>query len=176
MQEMRMYGSKKHPVWASIMAAGLALMIVAPWRLSSAEPPAPVEQLAASPLRLMPQLGIGHVTAIAISPDGRQVVMACDNTMAYLWDTATGQLLRTLTHRFHISSVAFSPDGRLVLIGGQVGEVFFWEAATGRLERTLQVHKGGVNSIAFSPDGQQILTGSRARPFSSANSIDNKVN
>jgi WD40 repeat protein len=75
-----------------------------------------------------------------------------------LWDTATGQELRTLTEQDEpISSVAFSPDGRQLAVGSLNGIVQLWDPTNGQV---LQVIKAeGVNCLAFSPDGKRLATG-----------------
>jgi WD40 repeat protein len=40
-------------------------------------------------VRLMPQLGMGDVTSVAFSPDGRSVLTGSDGKTARLWDAGT---------------------------------------------------------------------------------------
>ena len=78
-----------------------------------------------------------------------------------LWDTATGELLRTFErYTENVTSVAFSPDGTRVLSGSADKTMKIWDAVTGALLRIFEGHTGSVNSVAFSPDGLHLLSGS----------------
>ena len=72
---------------------------------------------------------------MAFSPDGRNFASGSTDNTIRIWDTDTGELLRTLTaHSDWIYSVAFSPDGSTIASGGiweggWIGEgtVLLWE-------------------------------------------------
>jgi WD40 repeat protein len=100
-----------------------------------------------------------HVTAVAFSPDGGQVLTGSPDHAMKLWDAATGALIRHFEgHSFHVNSVAFSPDGRRI-VSGSDSKVRLWNTATGALLRTFPVNAGVTNSVTFSPSGQRILSG-----------------
>jgi WD40 repeat protein len=102
-----------------------------------------------------------HVNAVAFSPDGIRVLSGSADRTLKLWDTATGQLLRTFEgHLEPISSVAFSPDGARVLSGSWDKTLKLWDAATGQLLHTFEGHSQKVTSVAFSPDGDLLVSGS----------------
>ena len=63
--------------------------------------------------------------AMAFSPDGR-VLATITHETAHLWDPATGQHVRTLTHKDFLQCVAFSPDGRMLATGGDESTVRLW--------------------------------------------------
>src|SRR5207248_9749850 len=79
----------------------------------------------------------GSVCSVAYSPDGRLLAAASWDSTATLWDSATGQLLRTLLNPIVLNSLAFSPDGRRLATGDEDGAVKLWDPATGREILTL---------------------------------------
>jgi WD40 repeat protein len=106
----------------------------------------------------------GHsvrLSAVAFSPDGRQIVSGSGDETIKIWDAATGQEEKTLAgHSDLISAVAFSPNGRQIVSGSYDQTIKIWDAAIGQEEKTLAGHSGSVNAVAFSPDGRQIVSGS----------------
>jgi WD40 repeat protein len=117
--------------------------------------------------------------SIAFSPDGKWLaaglwaggkdgVSSPGNDIA-VWDTATGELTRTLQgHAEGVLAVAFSPDGKLLASGGWEGVVKVWDVASGRERATLDFpalrkRLGAANpicveSVTFSPDGRTLVT------------------
>ncbi|KFZ19764.1 hypothetical protein V501_00497, partial [Pseudogymnoascus sp. VKM F-4519 (FW-2642)] len=107
----------------------------------------------------------GHsssVSAVAFSPDGKQIASSSDdNETIKLWDARTGGLQKTLAgHLGSVMAVAFSPDGKQIASGSYDETIKLWDARTGGLQKTLAGHSGWVWAIAFSPDGKQIASGS----------------
>jgi len=112
----------------------------------------------------------GEIDSVAISPDGRFVLLGSTEVLRisfveyswdytlHLWDIKTGAYLRTLKgHTGSISSVAFSPDGRFALSGSLDNTLRLWDIKTGECLRTLEGH----TPVAISPDGRFVLSGSR---------------
>lgn len=66
-----------------------------------------------------------------------------------IWDTATGQCLRTLVHEDNapVTSVRFSPNGKFVLAWTLDSCVRLWNYVEGRCLKTYQGHKNGKYSI-----------------------------
>ena len=67
-----------------------------------------------------------------------------------IWDTATGQCLRTLVHEDNapVSSVRFSPNGKFVLAWTLDACVRLWNYVEGRCVKTYQGHKNSKFSLA----------------------------
>ena len=102
---------------------------------------------------------------VAFSPDGTRFAVATAGRPGNvgMWDTGTGQQLRTFVGPTQASTrVRFSPDGRRVAAGGFDGTAWVWDVGTGAAELTL-AHPGRVNAVAFSaagrPGGPLIATG-----------------
>jgi WD40 repeat protein len=83
-------------------------------------------------LRSLPiwQAILGRVTCGAFSPDGRQLVSACNVTTIKLWDPLTGEERTTLRGRARVVyTLAFSPVGLVMASGDSGNVVHVWQAA-----------------------------------------------
>jgi WD40 repeat protein len=99
---------------------------------------------------------------VAYSPDGLNLVTASSDGTIKLWDTRSGQELRTLRgHQSDVTDVAFSPDGRIVASASADGTARLWDAATGEVIKVLEGHTSIVLAVAFSPDGARLATASQ---------------
>jgi WD40 repeat protein len=102
------------------------------------------------------------LTGVAFVPGDKIIASADYYGNVYLWDRASGQMLRQLTDRpGHIIAVA--PDGKLLATFGRSTSVQLWSIATGQLVRSLNAAKrkikGGPqgSALAFSPDGKLLV-------------------
>jgi hypothetical protein len=76
-----------------------------------------------------------------------------------LWDTRTGELLRTLQgHEGRVSSCAFSGDGARVVSAGHDGTVRLWDARTGELLRITATSPQG--HCVWTPNDNRIIEAS----------------
>jgi murein L,D-transpeptidase YafK len=104
----------------------------------------------------------GEVTSTAFVADGRQVLSGAKDKTVKLWDTATGQILKSFEgHTEDVLSVALSSDGRFALAGSDDKTLKLWDAGTGQLLKSLEGHADAVTSVAFSPDSQKVLSASK---------------
>jgi WD40 repeat protein len=75
----------------------------------------------------------GPAWAVAVTPDGRQIVTGGRDGTARLWDRTSGQLQTTLTgHTGWVTAVAVTPDGRQIVTGGDDGAIRVWNRRSGR--------------------------------------------
>jgi WD40 repeat protein len=101
----------------------------------------------------------GIVNVAAFSPDGRFVLTAGADGIAYLWDTDTGQAVGPpVVHRGPITSASFSPDGSRFVTAGVDGIAQILSTATGLASCPALSHDDTINAIAFSPDGHLVAT------------------
>ena len=104
----------------------------------------------------------GPVLSVTFRPKGdEQLVTACEDGTAQLWDATTGALLMTLTgHQGAIRSAEFSRDGTRIVTASDDGTARLWSSDSGEVELTLRGHYAPVQYATFSPDGQIVLTAS----------------
>ncbi len=121
----------------------------------------------------------GHtsdVLSVCFSPDGKYLATGSVDNSVKIWNTETGNVMRTLTgHQYSVysdysdysvysvysvNSVCFSPDGK-TLASVNYQEIKIWNTETGQEIRTLTGHTSFVNSVCFSPDGKYLASGSR---------------
>ncbi len=100
------------------------------------------------------------VSDIEFSPDGRQILTACLDNAARLWDARGRKPLDTaFSHSGPIAAVQFSPDGGQVLTASADQTARVWDARSGRALVELRQHEGPVRCARFSPDGKLVVTG-----------------
>jgi WD40 repeat protein len=107
-----------------------------------------------------PTLSVLRSNSAAFSPDGTRL-LTWGNSIAGLWDIATGDALATPEKNVDglFRSEHSSPDGTRVLTGSLDGTGRLWDAASGAGLAMLRDHDCVIKSAAFSPDGTRVLTG-----------------
>ena len=104
-----------------------------------------------------------HIKVVVISPDGKSLATASDNSSfaLRLWDPATGLCRQTLQgHSHRLEMIAFSPDGKTLVSGSDDCTIQIWDATTGAHRQTLKGHSNSVRMIAFSPDSKLLASNS----------------
>jgi WD40 repeat protein len=122
------------------------------------------------------------VTALAFTPDGKQLVAGGHYELT-VWDVASGKLLKRLrTRPERATALAFLPDGKLALAGGRPGQegnvVVYDLNAPGKVENGVTFLDGVADAkvlvrqlldtddvvycLAVSPDGKRLAAGNSA--------------
>ncbi|MCF2147802.1 hypothetical protein IQ276_015505 [Desmonostoc muscorum LEGE 12446] len=109
----------------------------------------------------------GHsnsVNAVAVTPNGQQVISASRDNTLKVWNLATGEELFTLTgHSDSVNAIAVTPNGQQVISASLDSTLKVWNLATGEELFTLTGHSDWVNAVAVTPNGQQVISASRDR-------------
>lgn len=114
----------------------------------------------------------GKLNAVAISPDSNIVALggwtqfnngsktpSNDGHSIYLFDRASGHLLRRLTGLQNvINSLDFSPDGRTLAVGLGKSGIRLFSIADGRLHAQDQDYGAASYSVQFNTDGTRLVT------------------
>lgn len=106
------------------------------------------------------QLYTNPINALAVSPDGHQLVIAGGDTRVRVLDWRGTLPARVLTgHTNSVEHLAFAPDGEVLATAGEDGAVKLWDMKVGSERATLKAHSNSVRAVAFSPDGLTLLSG-----------------
>ena len=88
----------------------------------------------------------------AVSPDGKLIASAQDSDV-YIWNAATGKVIKTLSTGYLVRDIAFSPDGQTVAVSTMF-TVAIWDIRTGKVKENIPTQD--PYGIAFSPDGKTL--------------------
>jgi WD40 repeat protein len=102
----------------------------------------------------------GGVVSASFSPTEPILLTASWDRTARLWNTVTGDFLRTLEHGEGVRFAAFSPDGKQAVTASRDGAARIWNVADGQPVGEPLRHRAGLRSASFSPDGALIVTAS----------------
>lgn len=101
----------------------------------------------------------GWVAAVAFSPAGDQLAVACaDHTTRVLKASDGSEQLALRGHDDRVLAVRFAPSGKQLATGSMDGDAAVWDAATGTCLRRLSGHRGAVMAVAYAPTGERLAT------------------
>lgn len=108
--------------------------------------------------RLSLQGHIQQVTSLAFSPNGETIATGSDDWTIRIWDTTTGDLLRTAyLHAGKVKAIAYSLSGDLLASVGTDNHLILQDSVTGQVKQDIQGISG--LSIVFSPAQESFVVG-----------------
>ncbi|CAN5144072.1 hypothetical protein BH11PLA2_BH11PLA2_41130 [soil metagenome] len=108
------------------------------------------------PVKIIPASD-NEVNALAFNADGSKFAAAGADSKVRIWNTATGELLHTMTASAIIHNLAFL--GMDIVITRSPKQVTFWNATTGSEEGEPIMLVSESASMAVSPDGKKLAVG-----------------
>ena len=102
----------------------------------------------------------GPIRALAISPDGNELLSGSFDTTAIHWSLKTDTAEQVL--RYHadaVNAVVVMKDRRMITAGAD-GRIAVWTAGQPQPDRVLEGHGAPIVSLAVSPDGSLLASAS----------------
>ncbi|WP_433612560.1 WD40 repeat domain-containing protein [Dactylosporangium sp. CA-139114] len=104
----------------------------------------------------------GHITGVAVSPDGRIAATAGWDHTLRTWETVTGRTLALVTdQQSRFSGCALTPDGRTVAATAFDGTVTRHDALTGEPGLRIRLPVNLPGAIAVGAEGAVVYAGAR---------------
>ena len=151
-------GTPSHPSWTALDPTGRPLVLLQRFTELHLLDGRTLETLHAFRLT-------GWIHSGSLSEDGTRVLAARgapggeDPHTAWLWDTATGEVVHILRgHEDHLVQAAFAPGGSMLLTSGRDRTVRLWDPETGGQIHLLDGLEDEPSRSGFSPDGQYVYT------------------
>lgn len=109
---------------------------------------------------------LGHtkgVRDINFTTDGSRFVSVGYDKIIRLWDTETGQVLRTLNNgKQHYCGVLHPEEDKqnVLMSGCQDKKIYQWDLETGDVMQEYNYHLGAVNAVTFFDEGRRFVSSS----------------
>ncbi|PYP87859.1 MAG: hypothetical protein DMG65_16270 [Candidatus Angelobacter sp. Gp1-AA117] len=101
--------------------------------------------------------GHSEVNDADLSPDGRFLATAYQDSTVLLWDRTKGTQLRLVGHTKAVQSLQFSHDGATLATASDDTFVKLWDVATGTNRGTIKARQA-VTRVMFSPTDAHVVT------------------
>jgi WD40 repeat protein len=104
-------------------------------------------------------------SALAFSPDARELVVGGELGLTTLWDFRTDRSRQLAGHTGTVRALAFAQQGRYLATGGADRSVRIWDTRDGVSVAPPLVHSDAITSLGFSADARIIAFGSKDKSF-----------
>ena len=122
----------------------------------------PLKSSLISPGGRLLRILTGHsdsVNAIAITPDGKQMVSGSEDGVLKVWDLETGKQLLTLSgHSKLVTAIAISPDNKRVISASEDGTLRVWDLSQGKELSTLTESGYIAMALAITSDSNWVIS------------------
>jgi WD40 repeat protein len=101
------------------------------------------------------------VNSVALSPNGRFALTGGNDYFAYLWDTQSGQILRSFEHEQRVNRVALQREGKLAFTSDGGNQSIIWDLSSGKKQAKLRSFSRQLifSTARFSDNGTLLVTG-----------------
>jgi WD40 repeat protein len=97
----------------------------------------------------------GHeyaVTALALSPDGKQLFSGSRDNRLKLWNLGNCDERHLVAHVDWVAAIVITPDGQQAVSSSRDSTIAVWSLLEGRVSRTLRGHGDRVEALAINSD------------------------
>ncbi|HYT95121.1 MAG TPA: WD40 repeat domain-containing protein, partial [Gemmataceae bacterium] len=110
------------------------------------------------------------VSSVTFTPDGKTLAGSCyysgQGQKVWLWDVATGRVLRRLgSDRAGATAVRFVEGGKVLVSVTTQPSAVVWDTGTGMEVRQKPLRDFSLSAIDFTADGRTVATGQRDGPI-----------
>ncbi len=100
-----------------------------------------------------------QVSALALSKDGRLLVVGGSDGVIGLWKPKKGELVASLRHgKDAVTAIGMSPDGRWLVSGSREHSVVVWDLPKRQPANQLKAHRRMITAARFGPRGRHLVT------------------
>jgi len=105
-----------------------------------------------------------QVYAVAVTPDGKQVIAGSMYGTLKVWNIQTGEELFTLNaHSDSVTTLALTPDGKRLISGSLDKTIKVWNLESKEELAILKGHSEAVQAVAITADGKRVISASLDR-------------
>ena len=99
------------------------------------------------------------VHRVSFSIDGTMIASCGKDGAIYIWNSITGDQIRTWPTGSAMNGIVFLPGGKFIASTGETGGVRIWDLKTGKAENILAFTGARGTGLDCSPDGKLIACG-----------------
>jgi WD40 repeat protein len=104
----------------------------------------------------------GEISSLTFAPDGSSVVTGDSSGEMTIWDSATGDVLRSFVDdQSRVTAVVVSSDSTRIASAYNNGNLRVWDFATGSRLQVFEGHTDEITCLVYSADSSLLVSSSR---------------